>query len=145
MTDYDDGPTIIIERRGSITAFLWGGLIGAGVALLFAPRSGEETREELRQGANRLRGQAEDAVRNVQTAVSDTMDGVRAEVTGRVDQARDAFDAGRRAALDSRERLERRVDDARDRVRVGVDAARAHPASTTAAPERPMEDQGTGV
>jgi gas vesicle protein len=39
MADHDCG--------GDVVAFIFGGLLGAGVALLLAPRSGEETRERL--------------------------------------------------------------------------------------------------
>jgi hypothetical protein len=60
----------------------------------------------------------------VQTSVNDTIDNVRGEVTGRVDAAREAFEAGRQAARDTRDDLERRVSETRARVRHGVDAAR---------------------
>jgi gas vesicle protein len=143
MAEYEDGPTIIIERHGSVAAFLWGGIIGAGVALLLAPRTGEETREELQRGARRLRDQAEDAVRGAQAAVAETVDDVRAEVTGRVDQARDAFDAGRQAAVESRARLEERVRHSGERVRAGVDAARDYPAAS--APETPATGDERGA
>jgi gas vesicle protein len=141
MAEYEDGPTIIIERHGGISAFLWGGLIGAGLALLFAPRSGAETREELQRGAERLREQAEDAVRGAQAAMAETVDEVREEVTGRVDQAREAFEAGRQAALDSRARVEARVRQSGERVRAGVDAARNYPP----APEAPLAGEDGGA
>jgi gas vesicle protein len=39
---------VVVERGGSVLApFLWGLAIGAGLALLFAPMSGEELRAEL--------------------------------------------------------------------------------------------------
>lgn len=125
MADRDDLPYIIIERRGGgVGAFLLGALLGAGAALLAAPRSGVETRGELRSNLERLRDRAGETVREFQGAVSGTIDDVRGEVTGRVDAARDAFEAGRQAARDTRTEMERRVSDARTRVRAGVDAAR---------------------
>lgn len=142
MPDYEDGPTIIIERHGSVAAFLWGGIIGAGLALLLAPRSGEETREELQRGARRLRDQAEDAVRDARSAVADTVEGVRTEMAGRVGQARDAFDAGRDAALESRARLEESVRRSGERVRAGVDAARSYPEATAPEAQPEGEDRG---
>lgn len=125
MSDNDDLPYIVIERRSAgLGTFLWGAIVGAGVALLFAPRAGDQTREDLRSGVMRLRDRAEDAVRQVQTSVNDTIQNVRGEVTGRVDAAREAFEAGRQAARDTREDLETRVRDTRARVRAGYDAAR---------------------
>lgn len=114
MSDYDDSPYIVVERRGgSVAAFLWGAVLGAGAALLLAPRSGRETRQELADGARRLRETAEDRVRRVQDVLTDTIDTVRRGVTDRVDAARDAFDAGRSAARETRAELERRIRDVR--------------------------------
>ena len=45
-----------------VTGLLVGGLIGAGVALLMAPRSGEETRAEIRDKAMEYRDRTKDVV-----------------------------------------------------------------------------------
>lgn|SRR5690554_4935400 len=147
MSDHDDMPYIVIERRsGGLGAFFWGAIVGAGVALLLAPRSGEDTREELRTGVLRLKDRAEDAVRQVQSQVTDTIENVRGQVTGRVEAAREAFEAGRQAARETREDLERRVAETRARVRQGMDAARHTPAVETAGAGRPAEpDTDLGV
>jgi gas vesicle protein len=51
------------DNSGSMmVAFLMGALTGAAVALLFAPASGEETREFLGQKAREGRDKARDAV-----------------------------------------------------------------------------------
>jgi gas vesicle protein len=105
MSDRDDLDYIIIERkRGGFGAFIWGAAIGAGLALLYAPRSGRQVRDELRAGVTRMRDRAEDAVRQAQGTVTDRIDGVRTDVRGRIDAAREAFDAGRQAARDTRTR-----------------------------------------
>ena len=105
MSDRDDAQYVLIERKGesSFGAFLWGAAIGAGMALLLAPRSGRQTRNELRAGVQRLKDRAEDAVRSAQEGVTDRIDGVRSDVRGRMDAARDAFEAGRRAAKETRQ------------------------------------------
>jgi len=41
--------------RGFMRGSLWGLLIGGGLALLMAPRAGEETRRRLRETLTRLR------------------------------------------------------------------------------------------
>ena len=46
--------------QGRCRAFLFGGIIGAGVALLFAPRSGKETRAYLTDKAEELWGEGAD-------------------------------------------------------------------------------------
>lgn len=114
MSHQEDLDYIIIERkRGGFAPFVWGAALGAGLALLFAPRSGRQTRAEIRDSVHRLRDQAEEAVRGVQRSVTDTVGGVREDVRDRVDAAREAFDAGRRAARDTRRGLEPRARHAR--------------------------------
>lgn len=128
MSDHDEVPYIVIERRsGGAGAFLWGALLGAGAALLLAPRSGRETRDGIRSGALRIRDRAEDAVREVTDTFTDTVDGVRGEVQDRLDTARDAFEAGRRAARETRREMELRVREVRAGVQGGVEASRRRP------------------
>lgn len=132
MADHDDLPYIVIERRsGGFGSLVLGALLGAGAALLLAPRSGRETRDEIRAGALRIRDRAEDAVRGVTDTVNETIGGVRGEVEGRVEAARDAFEAGRRAARETRREMETRVQEVRAGVRGGIDAARQGGTTTT--------------
>jgi gas vesicle protein len=143
MADHDELPYIVIERRsGGLGAFVWGALLGAGAALLLAPRSGRETRDELRAGALRIRDRAEDTVRQVTDSVQETIGGVRSEVHGRIDVAREAFDAGRRAARESRQDMEERLREVRSGVRTGMEAARASAAEPVAASERDDDELG---
>ncbi len=126
MGDYDNLPHIVIERRsGAVAPFLWGALVGAGIAILFAPRSGEETQREIRDSARRLRQAAEDRVQDARDAVVGAVEQARESVIERVDavreaihtgaeQARQAVDAGRQAARETRDDLERRVSAAKD-------------------------------
>ncbi len=115
MSDRDDAQYVLIERDsgGSFGSFVWGAALGAGLALLLAPRSGLQTRNELRAGVQRLRDRAEDAVRSAQDGVTDRIDGVRTDVRGRVDAARDAFEAGRRVARETRHEYDARTRSAR--------------------------------
>ena len=50
------------EFGSFVAGFLLGGLIGAGAALLLAPQSGEETREQIRQKGVDLQGKAEETM-----------------------------------------------------------------------------------
>ncbi|MDR0350592.1 MAG: YtxH domain-containing protein, partial [Coriobacteriales bacterium] len=76
---------------GRLGSFLLGGAIGAGVALLFAPRSGEETRALIAEKADECwgRGQAwydqgktrfQDSVASVPPTVTRTGDELRAKI-----------------------------------------------------------------
>ncbi|NLG63220.1 MAG: YtxH domain-containing protein [Candidatus Cloacimonetes bacterium] len=119
MADRDEYATIVIEREAGIGSFLVGALIGVAAGLLLAPRSGEETRSELRAGLNRLRERAEEELRSLQENVSERYGEVRHEVTDRVGAAREAFERGRETATE-------RVREVSARARAGYEAAR-HP------------------
>ena len=61
--DDDDRRVVFVERGGSsVKALLLGALIGAGLALLYAPQSGEETRRGLKRRLRKVRALAEEKV-----------------------------------------------------------------------------------
>lgn len=70
--------------RSSFTLLAVGALLGAGVALLYAPRSGQETRKFLAKKARQLRSKAQVTVENAQEFIRD----------GKADLAA-AFDSGK--------------------------------------------------
>jgi gas vesicle protein len=122
----DDVSYIVIEKEsgGSVGSFVLGALVGAGIALLFAPQSGAETQEEIRARARKLKAQAEERVRAVQEELESRLEQARAGVQSRIDGVRGAVDSGRQAARDARSDLENRLEQSKAAYRAGVDAAR---------------------
>lgn len=59
--------------------FLMGGLVGAAVALAFAPQSGEETRRMLREKGIELRGRAEEAYGQIRERVGELREQAEAQ------------------------------------------------------------------
>jgi gas vesicle protein len=111
--DHDEGYVIIERRTGNFGTFVWGLLAGAAAALLFAPKSGRETRDELTESYYRLRDEAEERMREVQDTVTATVDDVRRQFDEGVDSARRAVDSGREAARASTEAFRSGYDAAR--------------------------------
>jgi len=74
-----------------LLAFMVGALSGAAAALLFAPASGEETREYLGQKAREGRNRAREAV----DQGLDLYEQQRETLTSAVDRGRDAFKQAR--------------------------------------------------
>jgi gas vesicle protein len=124
MSDYDwddDEPYVVIEQRqAGVGSFLLGLAVGAGVALLFAPRTGEETRRDLQRRAREVGDQAQDLVSEITESVGNTLQQAKDKVESRIDSARDAVelkrrqvtnavDAGRAAAQQARVELEQRI------------------------------------
>ena len=97
---------------GVILAFLLGGLTGAALAILFAPRSGEETREmlggRLREGAEhgrKIRDRAAARGREILEDASDYVEGQREALEKRRDRLSAAVDAGRQAFRDEKDKM----------------------------------------
>jgi gas vesicle protein len=124
MSDYDwdeDEPYVVIEQKeAGIGSFLLGLAVGAGLALLFAPRSGEETRRDLQRRARQVGDQAQDLVSELTESVGNSIQQAKDKVETRIDAARDAVelkrrqvsnavDAGRAAAQQARIELEQRI------------------------------------
>jgi gas vesicle protein len=119
--DFDGQPYIVIEREEpGIGTLLVGAAIGAGLALLFAPRSGVETRRMIEHRARRTGGRMRDAATDVADSITSHANEVRGQITDRVQAARDAIrrgqdtvldavDAGKAAAVEARSDLERRI------------------------------------
>jgi gas vesicle protein len=86
------------DRDGS--SFLWflAGLgVGAVVGVLYAPRSGDETREVLRSKAQEGRERVRQQARRAREQASDFMDRGREVLNQQKDQFRSAYEAGRQA------------------------------------------------
>ena len=137
----DDDRLVVIEQHSAGAApFLVGLAIGAGLALLFAPDSGEETRRQLKQRAVRARRAAEQMASEVTDTVTDTFQDARRRVEERIDSARDAIDlkrrqvrravnAGRAAAQEAREELEERIAESKATYKSEAAAPRARNAT----------------
>ena len=133
----DDDQIIIVEERESagLSAFLLGAAIGAGLALIFAPQTGVETRASIKRGAKK----AGEATKRAGEKVSDALAQAKADLESRIDSARSsidlkkvqvsrAVDAGREAARTAREDLERRMAE----QRIAPDRHRDHDSNGSA-------------
>ena len=104
------------DERGSggsgvILSFMLGGLVGAALAVLFAPRSGDETREllgeKLREGAERGRRLRDRAVAKGRETLEDAsqyLDKQRDTLEKRRDRMAAAVEAGRQAYREEKEK-----------------------------------------
>ena len=141
MRNQDDPPYILVERDsgGSFGSFCLGALVGAGLALLFAPQSGEETQEEIRIRAQKLRAVAEERMREAQLTLEDRLENVKEGVESRVELVRDAVESGRVAAEEARTDLEAKLERSKAAAKAGIVAAREAVVGEMPSPE---EDVG---
>jgi gas vesicle protein len=104
------------DLLGAVGLLTIGVLIGAGVALLLAPKTGEETRELLREKGSDLARRAQDrgsglarraqeSLEEAQTKAQELLGRSKEVVEEKSAQLRAAFEAGRGAMRDEISRL----------------------------------------
>jgi hypothetical protein len=119
---------VYVERAGDTSAkwLFWGALLGAGVALLYAPGSGEDTRRNLQRKLWKLRAMTEEKLDELTQQLGGAKDSLSGLLDNEDDELEDEEEGpgiyGRSPAASSpREELERRLADARARRRAGAD------------------------
>ena len=117
---------VYVERGGDPSAkwLFWGALLGAGVALLYAPRSGEETRRVLQRKLWKLRAMTEEKLDELTQQFGGSKDDLDDLDDDEVGESADLPPARPRAAASApsaREELERRLAESRARRRPVAD------------------------
>src|SRR3954452_8512304 len=158
----DDEPFVVIEKQsGTLSSFFVGIAIGAGLALLFAPQSGVQTRRGLQRRARRAQRAARQMANDMTDTVVDSFHDARRKVEERIDTARQAIEvkkeqvqrameAGRAAAQQAREELERRIAESKaayqptgDMTPVTSTAPSRRPAAAASVPRADEESEET--
>lgn len=88
---YDSGNSMNNGIGMSVMGFVLGVVVGAGVALLVAPATGEDTRRRIGQKAQQLRDQAGHKI----SQAKDMVDSLKTDAVNAVDAGRDAFSRSR--------------------------------------------------
>ena len=118
LRDRDTGERVVYVEREGGSGFGWfivGAALGAGLSLLFAPRSGADTRKELGRRFDDLKEQAEEKFDTLAEHVEAGKEKVRARIDRWAGNDPDAD--GESHPPSAREELERRLTEARRRRR----------------------------
>jgi gas vesicle protein len=105
--DADTMEVVIMSKTGSISTFILGGLVGAALGVLFAPRPGYETREILAERA---------------LDYWDNRDELYDAASGR---AVELYATSRDVAVDATEQVRAKIDAARIRLKEEIEAVSA--------------------
>jgi gas vesicle protein len=115
-------PEVVYVERGadsSVKWLVWGLVLGAGLALLYAPRSGEETRRSLQRKLWKLRAMAEEKLDELTQQFEDRAGSLEdLDDSGPDDEPLAVRPEPPRTAS-ARQELERRLSDARRRRAAG--------------------------
>lgn len=88
-----------------IFSFFLGGLIGAGVALLLAPKSGREAREKIKEFAGEAREKAEEVIEQVKSKVTSAVEKGKEVFEEKKSIVTTAIEAGKEAYEKEKEKL----------------------------------------
>ncbi len=112
---------VYLERSGDSSAkwLFWGAVLGAGFALLYAPRSGEETRRLLQRRMWKLRAMTEEKFDELAQQLGGVRDGLNDfdDDEELLEEGPELHPRPRAGAASAREELERRLAEARARRR----------------------------
>lgn len=119
MTHRDNG----ISYGVSFVSFVAGGMIGAGIALLYAPQSGERTRLEVRERAERTIIKAQKLEDDIKETIGQLIEDIRLKVNQLMEEGRclaegkrkeilAAIETGKRALEEERKNLNTRLENA---------------------------------
>ena len=80
-------------------AFLIGGAVGAGIALLYAPQSGRDTRKDIAKTARRVKKETVNLVEDAVDSINDFASDVKDKVSDIIDRGKDLSDDAKKEVL----------------------------------------------
>lgn len=104
------------EDRNVVVNFLagmgLGALIGAAAALLLAPKSGEQTREDLKHAAEDFRSKADKVIHDLSDSGEELLKKSKEILEGTKTKVQQAIDAGKQAMAKQRQEMGESGDEA---------------------------------
>ena len=89
------------EKKAVAAALLIlaGGIVGAGVALLLAPQSGQRTRKDIARYARKTKNRANDVVDDLSSTVSDLVESLGEKTDDLLDKGKDVAGSARKEVI----------------------------------------------
>lgn len=112
MTYRDDENTF---GKGFLS-FITGCLVGAGIALLYAPQSGERTREEIREKAERTIIKAQKIEEEIKDSLNQLVGDIRSKVNLLVEEGKDVAEDKKRDLLAAIETGKKVLDEQKEKL-----------------------------
>ena len=91
-------------------AILIGGLIGAGIALLYAPKSGRKTRKDIVRAARRAKNSTADLIEDTIDDVNDFINDLKEKASDMADQGTDLTDKAKKEIMAILEQGQKAID-----------------------------------
>lgn len=108
MMSNDEEKSVLLSVLAGIGM---GAIIGAAAGLLFAPKSGPETREEIKKAAEDLKVKAEGIVEELTTSVDDLMGKSKELIDSTRSKVQTAVEAGKQAMSEKAHEIDRKSEE----------------------------------
>jgi len=108
------------EARKIAGAFLIGGLIGAGFAVLYAPKSGRETRKDISKAAQRIRHDAVELVDDTVQTVHEFVTEVKERATEIIERGIELSETAKKDVIKSFEHGQKMIEKQKKRIVEGL-------------------------
>ena len=97
------------SNRKVAGALIVGGLVGAGVALLFAPQSGRRTRRDIRKFTTNVTDEARDMIEDAAESIHDLSERISGRLSDLSSSGRELSEDARRKIVKTLENLQKTV------------------------------------
>lgn len=97
------------DSRKILGGLVIGAILGAGLALLFAPQSGKRTRKDIARFTRKTRDKAEDLVTDLLESLSELVDEVSEKTS-------DAISKGKGLTADAKKEILKAIDRQKEKV-----------------------------
>ncbi len=106
------------DRQATVGAVMMiaGGIIGAGLALLYAPQSGEKTRRQINRYARKVRNETEGVIRDTAETITDMVEDLSEKTSDLVEQGGEVADDWRHYLLDAIDRGQKGLESQRKKL-----------------------------
>ena len=85
------------DNKDTFLVFLLGGIVGAAIGILYAPKSGKETRKNIKRLSEDIVDNVNDFSEDIAKAGKKIYEQAREKVLSNKDKISEAFDAGKKA------------------------------------------------
>ena len=97
-------------------AFLLGGAIGALIALLYAPKSGKQTRRDISKTARRIKRETVDLVEDTIDDIHDFASDMKDKVSDIIDKGKDLSDSAKKEVIRNLEQGQKAIEKQKKRI-----------------------------
>ncbi len=104
------------DYRKIAGAFLVGGLIGAALAILYAPKAGRETRRDISKAARRLKKETVNLVEDAVESINEFAGEVREKVSDLIERGKDLSDDAKREIIRNLEHGQKVIEKQKKRI-----------------------------